>query len=361
MTRRTAVWLLVMAVALTGSCAFGDLLTVKHEHGELRLEGLVTVYYAEFEEDEMADTFELRRGFVWLGVSGSVYEKIDFAVLMQLDHAATLLDAWIKLKYIPNVDLTFGQMWKPVTYDALTSTAALPFINYAAPTQWLMNTGIVSRDIGAMATFHLEKDDFTMFLLEGGAFNGTGIGGTDNNDQKDWVVRTSLQPTKGIWFFGNYTRGTHGAKRSSRFWAGGHDEYQQYSAGFAVDHEGLDIVGEWMGLHHHYLNAIHLDKSMNGYGWYLHLGYKIDTGYDYFSTVEPIVRYEYVDPDADKCRFEGDPSNGDLVRLVTYGLNVFIDENYARLQLNYIWNINDNAPGCAIADNVFIAQLQGHF
>jgi hypothetical protein len=27
MTRRTAIWLLVMALALTGSCVFGDLLT----------------------------------------------------------------------------------------------------------------------------------------------------------------------------------------------------------------------------------------------------------------------------------------------------------------------------------------------
>ncbi len=349
MTRRTAIWLLVMAVALTGSCAFGDLLTVKHEHGELRLEGLITVYYAEFEDDNIADTFELRRGFVWLGVAGSVYEKIDFGLLMQLDHSATLLDAWIKLKYIPNVDLTFGQMWKPVTYEALTSTAALPFINYAAPTQWLMNTGIVSRDVGAKATFHLDKDDFTMLLLEGGAFNGTGINQSDNNDQKDWVVRTCLQPIEGIKFFGNYTRGTHGAK----VFGMGHDEHQQYSAGFAIDYEGLDMVGEWMGLHNH--NLLVLDEAMNGYGWYLHLGYKIETGYDYFRTIEPIVRYEYLDPDTDRYVIN------DLGRLLTYGLNIFIDDNYARLQLNYIWNINDTGPGRELADNVFIAQLQGHF
>jgi len=347
MTRRTAIWLLVMAVALTGSCAFGDLLTVKHAHGELKLKGLIQTYYAEFEDDDISDTFELRR--VWLAVEGSAYEKIDFGLLMRLDHSATLLEAWVKLKYIPNVDLSFGQMWKPVTYEALTSSVELPFINYAAPTQWLMNTGIVSRDVGAMATVRFEKDDFTMFLLEGGAFNGTGINQSDNNDQKDWVVRTCLQPTEGIKFFGNYTRGTHGPKVLGI----GHDEHQQYSAGFAIDYEGLDMVGEWMGLHHH--NLFLLDKSMNGYGWYLHLGYKIDTGYDYFHTVEPIVRYEYVDPDTDQYVIN------DLARLVTYGLNVFIDKNYAKLQLNYIWNINDNGPGCEVADNVFIAQLQGHF
>jgi len=349
MTRRTAIWLLVMAVALTGSCAFGDLLTVKHAHGEVKLNGLIQTYYAEFEDDDITDTFELRR--VWLCAKGSVYDKVDFKMLMRFDHSPTLLDAWVKLKHIPHLELTFGQMWKPVTYEALTSSVELPFINYAAPTQWLMNSGLVSRDIGAKATFHLDKDDFTMVLLEGGVFNGTGINQRDNNDQKEWIVRACLQPTKGIKFFGDYTRGTHGTKVLGV----GHDEHQAYSAGFAIDYEGLDMVGEWMGRKHHNLNIFVLDKSMNGYGWYVHLGYKIDTGYDYFHTVEPIVRYEYVDPDTDKHIIN------DLGRLLTYGLNIFIDKNYAKLQLNYIWNINDNGPGRELADNVFIAQLQGHF
>jgi hypothetical protein len=355
MTRRTAIWLLVMAVALTGSCVFGDLLTVKNAHGELKFSGLIQTYYAMFEKDKdlpidtivPSDTFELHS--VLLGAEGTVYEKIDFAMLMELDHSPTLLEAWIRLKYIPKVDLTFGQMWKPVTYEALTSPSELPFVYYAAPTQWLMNTGLVSRDIGAKATFHLEKDDYTMFLLEGGVFNGTGINQSDNNDQKDWVTRACLQPIKGISFFGNYTRGTHGTKVIGE----GHDEHQQYSTGLAVDYQGLDMVGEWMGLHYHRLLAV--DPSMNGYGWYLHLGYKIETGCDYFSKVEPIVRYEYVDPDCDNHMLN------DLQRLVTYGLNVFIDENYAKLQLNYIWNIDDSGPGCEIADNVFVAQLQARF
>ena len=139
MTRRTAIWLLVMAVALTGSCAFGDLLTVKYAHGELKLRGLIQTYYAMFEEDNVADTFELNR--VWLCAEGSAYEKVDFGMLVELEQTPTLLEAWIKLKHIPYVDLTFGQMWKPVTYEALTSTAELPFINYALSTQYLMQIG----------------------------------------------------------------------------------------------------------------------------------------------------------------------------------------------------------------------------
>ena len=211
-----------------------------------------------------------------------------------------------------------------------------------------MNAGIVGRDIGVKATFHLDKDDFTMLVLEGGVFNGRGINRGDDNDQKDWVFRACLQPIKGIEFFGNYTFGTHGAGVGR-----GHDEHQQYSAGFAIEYEGLGVVGECMGLHHH--NIFVLDKSMNGYGLYVHLGYKIDTGYDYFHTVEPIVRYEYLDPDTDKHVIN------DLGKLITCGLNIFIDKNYAKLQLNYIWNINDSGPNRQVADNVFMAQLQGHF
>jgi len=367
MTSRTAIWLLVMAIALTGSCAFGDLLTVKHAHGELKLEGLIKVYYAEFEDDAMVDTFELRRGHVWLCVSGSVYDKIDFAALAMLDHNPTLLDAWIKLKYIPHVDVTVGQFWKPVTYEALTSTAKLPFVYYAVPNQFLMMMGIVSRDIGAKATFHYEKEDYTMLLLEGGVFNGTGIGQSDNNDQKDYVFRACLQPTKGVEFFGNYTYGTYGEKlavRTSPMF--GHEEYEQYSGGLAIDYEGVDIVGEWMGVRMDYLHNWYTtnpasvgyigdDECWNGYGWYIHAGYKIDTGYDYFHKVEPIVRYEYLDPNSDKHVIN------DLSRLVTYGLNVWIDQKYAKLQINYIWNIDDSGPGQEVADNIFVAQLQGAF
>ncbi|MBN1593350.1 MAG: hypothetical protein JW941_08930 [Candidatus Coatesbacteria bacterium] len=358
MTRRTAIWLLAMAVALVGSSAFCDILTVKHAHGELQLKGLIQTYYAEFEEDEMSDTFELRR--VWLCASGSVYEKVDFKFLMKLDHNPALMDAFITLKYIPHVDLSFGQMYKPGTYESLTSTSALPFIYYAIPTSFVRGANQwghlpANRDIGASATFHFEKDDFTMFLVEGGAYNGTGVNQGDNNDQKEWVARACLQPTKGVKFFGNYARGTHGAKN----FGNGHDEYQQYSAGLAIDFQGLDLAGEWIGMKHNNLNQINAfgftDKSENGYGWYVYMGYKIDTGYDYFHTVEPVVRYEYLDPDTDKHVI------GDLGRLITYGLNVFIDQNYAKLQLNYIWNINDNHPGCEVADNIFVAQLQGYF
>jgi len=358
MTRRTAIWLLVMAVALAGSCAFGELLTVKHANGELRLKGLIQTYYAMFEDDEIADTFELNR--VWLSAEGSVYENIDFGMLVCFEHSPRLADAWIKLKYISHLDLSFGQMYKPGTFESLTATSALPFVYYSLPTAYMRGSNpwslpISNRDIGAKATLHFEKDDFTMFLLEGGVFNGTGINTADNNDQKDWVVRTSLQPTKGVQFVGNYTFGTHGVKT----WGTGHDEYQQYSAGFAVDYQGIDMAGEWMGLKYHYLNEISLygtpDKCMNMYGWYVHMGYKIDTGCDYFNIFEPIVRYEYIDPDTDKHVIN------DLGRLLTYGLNIFIDQNYAKLQLNYIWNMNDSGPGCEVADNVFVAQLQGYF
>lgn len=363
MTRRLVVMLLVVAFAFAGSYAMGDLLTVKHAHGEVNLKGIIQTYYAEYEDDEIADTFDLRR--VWLCASGSVYEKVEFQMLALLNDDPKLCDAWIKLKYIPNVDLTFGQMYKPATYESLTSTAQLPFILYALPTQYMRGNNVSNRDIGAKASFHLEKDDFTMFLLEAGVYNGTGINTNDENDQKDWVGKVCIQPIKGIQFFGNYTYGTYGHKVAEvnvndPFWQDplyGHEDFQQYSGGLAIDYMGLDLAGEWMGMHTDYIhNALGIaDEAWDMYGWYVHLGYKIDTGYDYFHTVEPIVRYEYLDPDTNK-----DCIN-DLGRIVTYGLNVWIDKHYAKLQLNYVWNINDSAPHHQVADNVFIAQLQGYF
>jgi len=429
MTRRTAIWLLVMVVALTGSCVFGDLLTVKNDNGELHLNGLIQTYYAWFEESNATDTFELHR--VELGATGTVYEKIDFAMLMELDHSPKLLDAWVRLKYIPYVDFTFGQMWKPVTYEALTSSAELPFIEYSLPTAYLMNGewsfkdalsnnlrsggqgadirafaadvshnpsmwdykqeySILNRDVGAKVTFHVEQDDFTMFLLEGGVFNGTGINRSDDNDQKDWVGRICLQPIKGINFFANYTYGSYGHKALLEDPNGldpmfGHEEFQQYSGGLAIDFLGLDLAGEAIGMrrgyiHNQYTDSIYegitstsptsppyhyqmvtkrmFDPDNRGYdtfGYYAYVGYKIETGCDYFKQIEPIVRYEFLDPNLET------DFNNDQEKRLTFGLNIFILENYAKLQLNYIWNMNDSGPDCQVADNVWGAQLQARF
>ncbi|RLC46153.1 MAG: hypothetical protein DRH70_06080 [Candidatus Coatesbacteria bacterium] len=388
MTKRAAIWLLVMAVVLTTSCVFGTVLTVKHAHGELNLTGLIQTYYAMYENDNMSDTFAARR--VRLGVDGNVYEKIFFLIELETSTSGNpLRDAYITLKYIPHVDLRVGQFFKPVLYEALTSTRKLPFIQYSLPTVYMFSNNVADRDIGVQATFHLEKEDYTFLLLQAGVFNGTGMNKRDNNDQKDWVMRASVQPVKGIKVFGSYTYGTYGDKLNENavYVSGskvfGHEPYQEYSAGFAIDYQGLDFAGEWIGMNTRYLPSVSeglLDasgpppvdysheRSWDMYGFYTYLGYKIDTGHDYFHQVEPIVRYAYLDPDINSDRFN------DLQRTVTYGLNVAIDKHFARLQLNYVQNLNDSctyeknpelgqnaSPYGKQADNVFLAQLQVAF
>ncbi|HUT04912.1 MAG TPA: porin [bacterium] len=360
MTKRAAIWLLVMAIALAASCVFGDILTVKHAHGELTLKGLIQTYYGMYEDDALVDGFDMNR--VRLGVEGNVYDKVFFNLEFDVNTSGNgLKDAYITFKHIPHVDLSFGQMYKPATYESLTSSRKLPFILYAVPTQYMRSNNVSNRDIGAKVTFHLEKDDYTFITLEGGVFNGAGANTSDNNDQKDWVLRACLQPVKGVEVFGNYTYGTYGAKGLSILGvSSGHEPYQEYSAGLAIDYQGLDFVGEWIGMNTRYLPAgvgmvdPH-ERSWDMYGFYTHLGFKIDTGYDYFSEVEPIARYEYLDPNSNNHVIN------DLARLITCGLNVAIDKHYAKLQLNYIINLNDSGPGRELADNVFLAQLQAAF
>jgi len=345
------------------SCALGDLLTVKHAHGEAHLFGMIQTHYANFEDDEVASTFVLRRAR--LGAHGQVYEKVYFLFEAHLSQKPMLLDANVTLKFIPHLDLRFGQQWKPVTWEASHSTRTLPFIGYSLPTAYFMANKVCFMDIGARAALHFEKDDFTVFLVEGGVFNGTGINQNDNNDQKDWVIRTAIQPIKGITFIGNYMYGTYGAKAvpdtDPLF---GHEGFQQYSAGMIVDYHGLDFATEWIGMNREYIhnkaNSDHYNHAWDTFGLYAHLGYRIDTGLSYFHEVEPIARYEYLDRNREVT--------GDLQRALTYGLNVAIDRHYARLQLNYIWNINDSCPHDPIdspfgkqADNVFLVQLQAVF
>jgi len=182
MTKRAAIWLLVMAVVLTTSCVFGTVLTVKHAHGELNLTGLIQTYYAMYENDNMSDTFAARR--VRLGVDGNVYEKIFFLIELETSTSGNpLRDAYITLKYIPHVDLRVGQFFKPVLYEALTSTRKLPFIQYSLPTVYMFSNNVADRDIGVQATFHLEKEDYTFLLLQAGVFDRPGLNKRDNNDQ----------------------------------------------------------------------------------------------------------------------------------------------------------------------------------
>ena len=358
MTRAGTTWLLVITLALAANIVFGDILTVKHAHGDLRLFGALQTYWASYEDDRAADTFDLRRAR--LDVDGHIYDKVYFFLEADLLGNPQLLLASVTFK-LPHLDLRFGQQWKPVSWEARHSTRTLPFIGYSLPTAYFLANKVCFMDIGARATLHFERDDFTMFLLEGGVFNGAGINTSDDNDQKDWVVRAAIQPIKGISLVGNYTYGAYGAKNvpdtDPLF---GRANYQQYSAGLVVDYCGLDLVGEWIGMHRDYLqNKANLDpdnKAWDNYGFYAHVGYKINTGYDYLQEVEPVVRYEYLDRNREVA--------GDLQRAVTCGVNFAIDKHYARFQVNYVLNLDDScaydpvaSPYGKQANNVLAAML----
>ena len=353
-----AIWLLLAALLLTSGVAFGDLLTVKHAHGSLRIFGKVQVYYATYEDDRVSDTFDLKRAR--LDVIGQVFDRVYFFVESNLLGKFHLYLASVTLKF-PHLDLRFGQQWKPVSWEAKHPTATLPFIFFSLPTLYFLRNNVCFMDIGARATLHFERDGYRFFVLEGGVFNGTGINRGDENDQKDWVVRTAIQPIKGITFVGNYTYGTYGSNRvpdtDPLF---GHANYQQYSAGVVVDYQGIDFASEWIAMHRDYLqNKANLDpenKAWDNYGFYTHLGYKIKTGQKYFHQVEPIVRYEYMDRNREV--------SGDLQRAVTYGVNVDIDKHYARFQVNYVQNLDDScaydpvtSPYGKQANNVLAAEL----
>jgi hypothetical protein len=87
------------------------------------------------------------------------------------------------------------------------------------------------------------------------------------------------------------------------------------------------------------------DAATRRIGGYVHLGYR-------FGRLEPIVRFDYFDPDSSLEMSSADATERDYIA----GLNYYLQENHAKLQFNYLRKTFTS--GLTPARNLVLVNLQ---
>lgn len=184
----------------TPGVALGDkglAVTTPDGNFEMKLRGYVQLdgrHYLADNADDDTDTFLFRR--VRPIIEGTVYKNFYYRLMADFaSNAVTLQDGYGEWRQLPFARLGFGKMKTPLGLEQLASASELEFVERGLPRNLIPN-----RDFGVVLTGDLfgERLNYTV-----GAFNGVqdlaNIGASDNNDDKDFVVRIFALPFKN-WY-----------------------------------------------------------------------------------------------------------------------------------------------------------------
>jgi hypothetical protein len=180
--------------------------------------------------------------------------------------------------------------------------------------------------------------------------NGTGINQWDDNASKDVVFRGVISPWKGIHVGGSGRYGkqlpySKDAGDGERVTIGGELKVEyfnfilqgEYLYGYGKNLKGKEGAGCGGG------GTPDIKGELERNGYYATLLYKTPWN------LEPVVKYEYFNPNA-KSDYELDPSYPtEAVSSWTFGLNYFIND-WSRVQVNYIINDDPNETHSLIVD-----------
>lgn len=145
------------------------------------------------------DTFLMRR--VRPIFEGSIYRKIDYRLMLDFGSGVTsttsndgfVQDAYVNMRFLPELQLQVGKMKEPVGLERLQSGANLLFVERGYPTALVPN-----RDVGVMLQGELARQRFNYQV---GVFNGVSDGGSTDfetlDDGKSVAARIFAQPFLG--------------------------------------------------------------------------------------------------------------------------------------------------------------------
>ncbi len=225
-------------------------------------------------------------------------------VLQPLSGVSILRDAFLTLRYTPGAEISIGQGKLPISYEGLTSSSNLLFVERAS----VSGTFGDQRDIGAWI-----HNRFKRFRYHAGIYNGTGASNLGSAINKNFAGRVEFSPRSGLWFGSSVLRTLAGNGAGTRTLAGGD---------VAFERNRLTAQSEF------YWNKRFSNdpaaKETRQLGAYASAGYKLG---HLFGDWQAAARFDWFNPS------QGTAGSG--YTRVTGGLNLFLDESHAKLQFNY--------------------------
>jgi hypothetical protein len=324
-----------VAVAAMLSVA-GDLaaqLTIAPRGASIRVGGRMHTQYATSSVDSYNDQFFFRRARLELDMTLNDF----FEARLQPDFGgfeAVLKDAYVRLRFSPEFQVTMGQFKRPFDLFELSSSTDLSLIerdarigglntcagvggtcSYARLTEKL---GFADRDIGVRVAGEKGK-----VAYEAAMTNGAGQNVADENDAKSFSGRVSVKVTPELAVSGNLASHDYvdPAKKDARAGAWGVDaQYGAWRDGLLVQ---ASLVGgdNWKKLDASADPAPFL-AFQGAASWYAPLEGKRFVG------IEPLVRLSWADPNTDAA------DDGGVV--FTPGLMLYVA---GRTKIGFNWDV----------------------
>jgi phosphate-selective porin OprO/OprP len=209
-------------------------------------------FFLDDADPQFNDTFLMRR--LRPTLEGSLTKLIGFRLTPEFaGSSATIVDAYIDVKFSPAATLRVGKQKGPLGLERLQSGGNLMMVERAFPTELVPN-----RDIGATLQGDLSGSRFTYQV---GVYNGTADGrdarATDVDDRKEYAARLFFEPFHGDpGFFQNLGLGVAGSTGDKegttvgqegvlpQYRTPGQNTFFQYASGVAADGTHRRLTGQ---------------------------------------------------------------------------------------------------------------------
>ncbi len=232
----------------------------------------------EFNTEDSQMRFEVRNAR--LGARGNVNEFVSYRAEIELSDEGNIkmLDAYVKISPVKNLNLYLGQRKVPFGTDYMRSPVESFFANRSFVAKYV-NNGL--RDIGFAAnysfTFHIPVDIWLS------AMNGTGNNNPQWIDRPNYSARLAITPLKNFRLVYNFYEGSTLVEKKLKM-VGGEIRYKTNK---------LLIETE-------YLQRNFTDTSSSNFlqdAFYIHSYYNFFINHKMIKIISPVFRWDYMGTD----------------------------------------------------------------
>ncbi|HOK79930.1 MAG TPA: porin [bacterium] len=305
----------------------------------IKIGGYLQGRYDVYDYSGKRDEFSIKRARI--GLSGKVIDNVTFKIEFDATKGKDndlLTDAWIKLAYFPQFNITLGQFKLPFSEEYNISSSAIDTIERSLP----VNSMATEYDKGIMfdGNFANGKIYYGVSLT-----NGTGGNKSEDNDDKDVTGRIvfapwagSERPASGLKFGYGYQTGKQdtGANQKDRT---RNDFMLKY------DYKNFKLLTEYIDQEE---KAVSSTTKKNG--WFVQCAYNIPLEHN--KSIEPVVKYEVYDPNTKVSK--------NTQTIFTAGFNLYLNK-LTKISTNYRWRNDDQGGSIASNKNEWFTQLQIKF
>ncbi|MEI8048816.1 MAG: porin [Bacteroidota bacterium] len=219
--------------------------------------------------------FEVRNAR--FGAKGNINKYFGYRVEVDLSDEGKIkmLDAYVKVTPVENLDVYLGQRKVPFGTDYLRNPVENLFANRSFVAKYVNNE---LRDIGLVVNyqfkFHIPFDFWVA------AMNGTGNNNPQWIDKPNYAARLIIEPLKNFRLVGNFYQATTLLEKDMTMY-GGEMRYQTSK-----------ILIETEFLKRHYSDTSSLVHDQ--FGFYIHSYYNFFTGAEMVQVISPTLRWDFM-------------------------------------------------------------------